>query len=277
MNWDLHLITAKEETTYGTDSAPTGDANAILAQNVKLTRMAATEVERAHARPYQGARPSQLVGKHMKITFEVEAKGSGTAGTAPGCGVLLRSCKTSEVIVASTSVTYAPVSTNHKSRSIYFYIDGLLLKLVGCRGDWKYKLNADGIFVIEFSFTGLFTQPTDTALPTPTYCAQGPPRHRDHGRCGHFACGRRRMVVGDRRLDGHRRADLFRHRPGQHPGQHLADLYSRRGHRHPGQRRRHRHGAGAQPVDQPGGAQLDRGGGRFPRRVRCALCLRQRR
>lgn len=172
MFWDLQLITAKEETTYGTDSVPTGAANAILAQNVKLTPMAATEVERAHARPYQGARPSQLVGKHMKITFEVEAKGSGTAGTAPGFGVLLRSCKMAEVIVASTSVTYNPVSSGHKSCSIYFYVDGLLFKLVGCRGDWKYKLNADGIVVIEFTFTGLFTQPTDTALATPVFGTQ---------------------------------------------------------------------------------------------------------
>lgn len=172
MFWDLQLITAKEETTYGTDSVPTGAANAVLAQNVKLTPMGATEVERQHARPFQGARPSQLVGKHMKITFEVEAKGSGTAGTAPGFGVLLRSCKMAEVIVAATSVTYNPVSTNHKSCSIYFYIDGLLFKLVGCRGDWKYKLNADGIVVIEFTFMGLFTQPTDTALATPTFGAQ---------------------------------------------------------------------------------------------------------
>ena len=172
MQWDLHLITAKEETTYGTDAAPTGAANAILAQNVKLTPMAATEVTRQHARPYQGARPALLVGKHMKITFEVEAKGSGTAGTAPGFAVLLRSCKLAEVIVADTSVTYNPVSTGHKSCSLYFYVDGILFKMIGCRGDWKYKLNADGIVLIEFSFTGLFTQPSAQAIPAPSYGSQ---------------------------------------------------------------------------------------------------------
>ncbi len=172
MLWDLQLITAKEETTYGTDSAPTGAANAILAQNVKLTPMAATEVTRQHARPFQGARPALLVGKHMKITFEVEAKGSGTAGTTPGFGVLLRSCKMAEVIVAATSVTYSPVSSNHKSCSLYFYIDGILFKIIGARGDWKYKLNADGIVVIEFTFTGLFTKPSSVAVPAPTWGTQ---------------------------------------------------------------------------------------------------------
>lgn len=172
MFWDIQLITAKEETVYGTDSEPTGAANAVLVQNAKLTPMAATEVTRQHSRPYQGARPSLLVGKHMKLTFEVEAKGSGVAGTVPGYAVLLRSCKLAEVIVADTSVTYNPVSTAHKSCSIYFYIDGILFKMVGCRGDWKYKLNADGIVVIEFTFTGLFTNPTSVAVPAPTYGSQ---------------------------------------------------------------------------------------------------------
>lgn len=172
MFWDIQLITAKEETVYGTDSEPTGAANAVLVQNAKLTPMAATEVTRQHSRPYQGARPSLLVGKHMKLTFEVEAKGSGVAGTVPGYAVLLRSCKLAEVIVEATSVTYNPVSTAHKSCSIYFYIDGILFKMVGCRGDWKYKLNADGIVVIEFTFTGLFTNPTSVAVPAPTYGSQ---------------------------------------------------------------------------------------------------------
>lgn len=172
MHWDIQLITAKEETVYGTDSVPTAAANAILVQNAKLTPMAATEVTRQHSRPYQGARPSLLVGKHMKLSFEIEAKASGTAGTAPGYAVLLRSCKMAEVIVAATSVTYNPVSTGHRSCSIYFYIDGVLFKLLGSRGDWKYKLNADGIVVLEFTFTGLFTRPSSVAVPAPTYGSQ---------------------------------------------------------------------------------------------------------
>jgi hypothetical protein len=171
MFWDLQALLAKIETVYGTDSAPAA-ANGILAQNVRLSPMEATEVTRQHARPYQGARPSLLVGKHMKVTFEVEAKGSGTAGTPPAFGVLLRACKCAEVIVATTSVTYNPISTAHESVSIYWYIDGVLFKLIGCRGTWQYKLNANGIVVIEFTMTGLFTAPSAAALPTPTYGTQ---------------------------------------------------------------------------------------------------------
>lgn len=171
MMWELQALLAKIETVYGTDAAPAA-VNGVLAQNVKITPMEASEVTRQHARPYQGARPALLVGKQMKLSFEVEAKGSGTAGTAPGFGVLLQACKTAEVIVALTSVTYNPVSSGHKSCSIYFYIDGVLFKVIGARGSWKYKLNADGIVVLEFMMTGLFTQPSAAALPTPTYGTQ---------------------------------------------------------------------------------------------------------
>ena len=170
--WDMQAMMSKIETVYGTDSVPTGAVNAVLGQNVRLTPMEATEVKRQHARPYQGNRPSMLVGKQSRITFEVEAKASGTAGTPPGYGVFLRSCKCAEVVVAATSVTYNGISGNGDSCSIYFNVDGTLYKMTGCRGTFQYKLNADGIVVIEFTMTGLFTLPSSQALPTMTYGEQ---------------------------------------------------------------------------------------------------------
>lgn len=168
----LQLMTAKIETVYGSDAGPTGAANAILAQNVRWTPMVAKQVKREHALPFQGARPSLWVGKHVTVTFEVEAKGSGIAGTPPAIGIFLRASKCAEVIVAGTSVTYNPVSSGHESVSIYWYLDGILYKMTGARGTWKYVLNAQGIVVIEFTMTGLFTLPTSQALPTPTLGSQ---------------------------------------------------------------------------------------------------------
>lgn len=172
MMWDMQALLAKIETAYGTDAVPTGAVNAVLAQNIRLTPMEATEVKRAHSRPYQGNRPSMLVGKQARITFEVDAKASGTAGTPPGYGVFLRSCKCAEVIVPEASVTYNGISGNGESCSVYFNVDGTLFKIIGARGTFQYKLNADGIVVIEFTMTGLFTQPTSTALPAMTYGTQ---------------------------------------------------------------------------------------------------------
>ncbi|MBJ2150605.1 phage tail tube protein [Paracoccus sp. IB05] len=171
-NWDMQALMAKIETTYGTDSVPTGTVNAVLGQNVRYTPMEATEVKRQHARPFQGNRPSMLVGKQARITFEVEAKASGTAGTPPAYGVFLRCCKCAEVIVPTTSVTYNGISGNGDSCSIYFNVDGTLYKIIGARGTFQYKLNADGIVVIEFTMTGLFTLPVSQALPAVTYGSQ---------------------------------------------------------------------------------------------------------
>lgn len=76
------------------------------------------------------------------------------------------------MVVATTSVTYNGISGNGESCSIYFNVDGTLYKIVGARGTFQYKLNADGIVVIEFTMTGLFTLPTSQALPALTYGAQ---------------------------------------------------------------------------------------------------------
>ena len=46
--------------------------------------------------------------QRVEVTFEVEMAGSGTAGTAPAFGPLLKACGNSETIVTDTSVTYAP-------------------------------------------------------------------------------------------------------------------------------------------------------------------------
>lgn len=54
--------------------------------------------------PYHGAQPTIPTELHMKLAFRVEAKGSGTKGTAPPFGPLLRACGMAEMIVATTSV-----------------------------------------------------------------------------------------------------------------------------------------------------------------------------
>ena len=80
----LQALFVAEETDYGDGAtiAPAG-LNAILAMNVKTTPIAGQLVERQVVQPYLGARPSQRVGQHMQIEFELEAAGSGTAATPP--------------------------------------------------------------------------------------------------------------------------------------------------------------------------------------------------
>lgn len=169
------LVLAKEEATYGTDPVPTAADNAILVSNPVpkvdgevLTR----DVVRATLSP-QG----HVIGrKKVTVTFETELKGSGTAGVAPETGVLFEGCAMDETIVADTSVTYAPISDNHKSITIYCYFDGLLHKITGCRGSFDIDMSAGQYGKVSWTFEGKYTKPIDSPLPTsPTFDATKPP------------------------------------------------------------------------------------------------------
>lgn len=165
MFWRLQALLCKTETVYGTDSAPTGAANAILCSNVKISPMNGSDVKRDFDRAYFGAKPTIPVGLHAKITFKVEAKGFGVAGTQPAFSPLLRAAKLAVTIVASTSVTYTPHSGTQESCTIYFNNDGTLYKMLGCRGSYTYEVDALGIVYLVFEMTGLFVQPSSAALP----------------------------------------------------------------------------------------------------------------
>lgn len=168
------LILVKKETTYGTDSSPLG-TDALLVRNLDITPIEADLVSRDLIRPYLGNSPSLLANSRVSVTFQVELAGSGTAGTAPRFGAILQACGMSETIVASTSVTYAPVSASFSSATIYFNNDGILHKATGCRGTFTLNAAVGQIPTIDFTMTGVYNAPTDTAAPSVTYSNQASP------------------------------------------------------------------------------------------------------
>lgn len=168
------LILVKKETTYGTDSTPAG-TDALLVRNLDITPIEADLVSRDLIRPYLGNSPSLLANSRVSITFQVELAGSGTAGTAPRFGSILQACGMSETIVASTSVTYAPVSASFSSATIYFNNDGIRHIMTGCRGTFTMSAEVGQIPTIDFTMVGVYNAPTDTALPAVTYTAQAAP------------------------------------------------------------------------------------------------------
>jgi len=163
--WKRKVLAVKIETTYGVDSVPTALLNAIQAIDVKLSPMEGQDLDRALERPQLGAEPTIPVDLHAKLAFKVELAGSGTAGTAPAWGPILRACAMAQTIVAVTSVTYNPISTAMESVSIYFFLDGQRYVLLGARGNAKLTIGASAIPYLEFELTGLFSQPTDVAIP----------------------------------------------------------------------------------------------------------------
>jgi len=168
-------VLIKAESTYGTDSTPAG-SDACQVRNLEVTPIQSDVVSRDLIRPYLGASPQLIANNRVQVTFEVEYSGSGTAGTAPRYGSLLKACGFSETVVASTSVTYAPVSTSFSSVTMYYSTDGVRHKVTGARGTYSLNLTANQIPVINFTMTGQYVAPTDTADPTPTFTNQATPK-----------------------------------------------------------------------------------------------------
>jgi len=168
------LILAKTEATYGTDSSPAG-TDAVLVRSLDVTPLEADVVSRDLIRPYYGNSDQLLANTRVRCSFEVELAGSGTAGTAPRYDALLKSCGMAATIVASTSVTYAPVSASFSSCTIVYNLDGVQHKLTGARGTVSMNCQLGQIPVLQFEMTGIYNAPTDTAAPSVTYSNQATP------------------------------------------------------------------------------------------------------
>jgi len=159
----------KLESTYGTEAVPVA-ADAIKAQDVTFT-LENDELARAFDTPTFQNDVFILNNERFTVEFTAELFGSGTAGTAPKTGAILRAAGFSETVVAATSVTYAPVTNSPDSATIYLNIGGVLFKGLGSLGTLSGMDIKVGDFPkMKFKFTGLFVGPIDQAtLPAVDY------------------------------------------------------------------------------------------------------------
>jgi len=164
------VLLAKVESTYGVDATPTGAANAILVHDLSISPMEGDTVSRDLVRPTLGNDVQIHVGTHVSVEFDVEAAGSGSAGTAPAYGPLLRACGLAESLLTGR-VEYDPVSGGEDSATIYFNLDGQKHPMLGSRGTVSLKADPKGIPYFHFKFTGLWSDPLTAADPTPDFSA----------------------------------------------------------------------------------------------------------
>ena len=94
------LILSKTESTYGTDSTPTG-TDALLVRELEITPIEADVVSRDLIRPYLGSSDQLLANARVSITFQVEMAGSGAGATAPRFSSLLKACGMAETTTAA--------------------------------------------------------------------------------------------------------------------------------------------------------------------------------
>ena len=105
------IILVKIESTYGIDPTPTGAANAIWAKNINITPIDADKAKRDLFTGWLGNTQELQGGFRVSMDFEVEMAGSGTAGTAPAWGPLMRACGHAETLVAAAVTGTAQAGT----------------------------------------------------------------------------------------------------------------------------------------------------------------------
>ena len=171
IRFESKAVLAKIETTVGTDSVPTGAANAVLLKGVEINALNGEAVPREIIRAGYGAMAGWFVGRHVTITARVDLAGAGTAGTVPGYGPLLRACGLAETVTPGTKVDYTPVHSSFESVSIYYNHAGTRHIATGVRGSAKLKFTKRKTPEIEFTLIGLWQSDTSVAMPALTLTA----------------------------------------------------------------------------------------------------------
>ena len=174
----VNAFLAKVEATQGQDALPTPAADAIKLNGGEFqVNYGITE-----SRSFTGTldEDSPIVGvPTVNITANVELKGSGTAGTPPDWGVLLRGCAVEETVNAGTDVVYTPTSIL-ESLTIYWYADGIRRRAVGCYGNCDFVFTANQRWVGNFTFNGRLLDDSDDPVPTVTVDNTIPPSWRNN-------------------------------------------------------------------------------------------------
>ena len=180
------VILIEAESSYGTDPTPAA-TDVVLVRDLSITPQSSDVVNRDVVRPYLGASQQLLANTRVECTFSVELAGSGTAGTAPRYGSALKACGFSETVSSGTSVTYEPISASFSSVTIHYNVDGVRHIVTGCRGTFVLNAAVGEIPSIDFTFTGIYNAPTDTALPSVTYGNQATPLVFKNGNTSGFS------------------------------------------------------------------------------------------
>lgn len=173
--WRNRLALVKAEATYGTSSSPAA-SDALLFTELDVEPLALELKERETIQAYMGNRASVVGQRSVPVKATVELAGSGTAGTAPRYGPLLKACGLVEATNAGVSCTYSPVSSGFSSYTMDWYADNGSRQLItGIRGTAEISLSAGEIPTIAFDQMGIYSAPGALSLPTGTYTQQAAP------------------------------------------------------------------------------------------------------
>ncbi|MDH4572469.1 phage tail tube protein [Salinicola acroporae] len=158
----LLLVAPEAEDDAGADLQ---NAVVITVSELDNSPYEGDRVTRDRLREYFGAVPEANAAPYATVTATVPIAGSGTVGTPPAYGLLLRACSMSESIEEGVSVTYQPATNNAESVCLWFVEDGQLQKVPGARGTVEWSFTVKQYPTMSFTFTGLYKRPEALTNP----------------------------------------------------------------------------------------------------------------
>lgn len=168
-------ILMKIETSEGVDSVPAAaDGFWAVAGSAPEPVVEANLLDDVARGTLTNLPPAPDGPVHLRFSFKIPVRGPGTAYSStvkPKCSVPNRICGLQETIVTtggSETITYTPRSTGLESATTYVYLDGLLYKMLGCRGNRNIVTRAGGLMYYEYTIEGTYVAPVDAALVAPT-------------------------------------------------------------------------------------------------------------
>jgi hypothetical protein len=170
------LILSKAESTYGTDSTPTGAANALMVASFTLDPLNAQYPKRDLVRAFLGGMEELVGDRYIAAQYSVEMVGSGAAGTAPPWAPQLLACGFAETLLATTRADYTLTSGSFGSLTNYYHDSGVKHFSTGTRGNAVFRLELGDRPMIDLSMIGLHNAETAVAQPTPTLTAWQQPQ-----------------------------------------------------------------------------------------------------
>jgi hypothetical protein len=165
------LLMISKGGAYGTNTNPTG-ANALRCFDTSVVAMQAEVLPVPQDDGEAGTiNPPVLAEYASTLTTSTHLYGSGTAGVAPPQDLLYRACGFNLTTVTGVSCTYAPASLSSSLEWLDWYLNsnGQKRTAAGARGTFTMTLESGQLGRNEWNLMGLYAEPTNVSMPTPTY------------------------------------------------------------------------------------------------------------
>lgn len=167
------VMAAKVEATPGTAESLTNAEGAFNIYNPVMQANIAVE-----ERQGQGGF-NKLIGvpgaRGATLTFSTDLGWDGTSTIPSWASVLMPACGWVNSSGSLNPETEAP-GTNVKTLTLAVYIDGVRKLMYGAAGTFQIVLPAGRMGMINWTFTGIWDDITDTAIIAPTYPTASPLR-----------------------------------------------------------------------------------------------------